>query len=101
MTTLMDDTPLYVYHNTWHEEREVVIVRKKWKFEDAVLLNGFASKLWKIVQRGDWTVGSFVDAVSEELGMDGGEIEPRVHTFLERMIEERLISTRKMTLFEE
>ena len=101
MDKLMDDISLYVYHNTWHEEGEVVIIRKKWKFDDAVLLNRFASKLWKIVAREGWTVGSFMDAVVTELGMDRSEVEPQVHRFLEKMIDENLISTDKITLFDE
>lgn len=94
-----EHTRLYVYHNSWHEEGNVIIVRKKKKFEDAVILNQFASVLWKIVEQGEWTVGEFTDAVGKRLGRDKEEAKPLVHRFLEKMIKEGLITTEGVVLF--
>jgi hypothetical protein len=101
MTDLSDDTRLYLHHGNWHDEGECVIVRRKFKMVEPVILNALASEMWRIIQQGQWTVGKFINAVEMKLGRENQPTDELTREFLKKMIAEGLISTQKVSLFQD
>jgi hypothetical protein len=101
MMHLSEEVPFYLYYDSWHEEGDAVVIRKKKRLGEAVILNPSAAALWKIVERGEWTVRKFKEAVSKNLAVDKQEGEQLVNEFLNKMIQEEVISTTRVSLFEE
>ena len=98
MTKMPHDKRLFLRVLAWHKEGDLVIARTK--KGDAIILNPLASAMWKILQQREWTVGTFMDAVKERLEGEIGELETAVDNFLLKAIEEGLITTSKVSLFQ-
>ena len=95
MNALLGNSKIYVYHDSWHEEDNVVIIRKK--KGDIIILNPLASSMWKMIQDEEWLIDTFNRECEKRLGVKNKEIAIE---FIEKMVQEGIISTRDVELFQ-